>query len=328
MSERRGFQLISVIIPIYNEQDNIVLLHERLSAELSQLGREFEVVLVDDGSGDDSGRLLAGLAERDKRYKVVSLRRNFGQTAAMMAGIDFALGDIIVAMDGDLQNDPADVRRLLQKLDEGFDVVSGWRKDRQDGALQRNFPSRVANRLISWISGVHLHDYGCSLKAYRRDVIKGVKLYGEMHRFIPIYASWFGARVAEIPVAHHARLQGHSNYGLERVGKVILDLLVVKFLAKYATKPIYIFGGFGLVTLGLAAAAGLYAVYLKLFEGLSFILTPLPLLTAMALITGLMSILMGLLAELVTRTYYESQGKPVYLVKSTANIEGRPQCAD
>jgi len=320
--------LISVIIPIYNEQGSIALLYERLSAELPQLGRAFEVVLVDDGSSDGSDRLLAEVAQKDKHFKLVSLRRNFGQTAAMMAGIDFAEGDIIVPMDGDLQNDPADIRRLMDKLEEGFDVVSGWRKERQDGALRRNFPSRVANRLISWISGVHLHDYGCSLKAYRRDVIKGVKLYGEMHRFIPIYASWFGAKVTEIPVAHNARRFGQSKYGLERIAKVVLDLLVVKFLAKYATKPIYVFGGFGLITLGFSAIAALYALYLKLFEGVSFILTPLPLLAVMGLITGLMSILMGLLAELVMRTYYESQGKPVYLVKSTANIEGSPQCAE
>lgn len=320
--------MISVIIPIYNERDNVLLLYEKLSAELPQLGHAFEVVLVDDGSSDGSDRLLLEVAQKDNRFKVVSLRRNFGQTAAMMAGIDFAQGEIIVPMDGDLQNDPSDIRRLIDKLEEGFDVVSGWRKDRQDAALKRNLPSRIANKLISWISGVHLHDYGCSLKAYRRDVIKGVKLYGEMHRFIPIYASWFGAKVAEIPVTHHARAHGQSKYGLERVAKVVLDLLVVKFLAKYATKPIYVFGGFGLITIGLSASAGIFALYLKLFKEVSFILTPLPLLAIMAMITGLMSILMGLLAELVMRTYYESQGKSVYLVKSTTNIESHPQCAE
>lgn len=320
--------MISVIIPIYNEQDNIPLLYEKLSAELPQLGRDFEVVLVDDGSSDGSDQCLIEIAQKDARFKVVSLRRNFGQTAAMMAGIDFAQGEIIVPMDGDLQNDPADIRRLIDKLAQGFDVVSGWRMVRQDAALKRNLPSRIANRLISWISGVHLHDYGCSLKAYHRDVIKGVKLYGEMHRFIPIYASWFGARVTEIPVTHHSRIHGQSKYGLERVVKVILDLLVVKFLAKYATKPIYVFGGFGLATIGISTVAAMYSVYLKLADGVSFILTPLPLLAVMAFITGIMSILMGLVAELMTRTYYESQGKPVYLVKSTANIEGHSQCAE
>lgn len=314
--------MISVVIPIFNEKDNIPLLYQKLSQELPTLQRPFEVILVDDGSGDGSDECLADVAQKDKRFKVVSLRRNFGQTAAMMAGIDVARGEIIVPMDGDLQNDPADIRRLIEKLEEGFDVVSGWRKDRQDAELQRNLPSRIANRLISSISGVHLHDYGCSLKAYRRDVIKGVKLYGEMHRFIPIYASWFGAKVTEIPVTHHPRIHGKSKYGLERVAKVILDLLVVKFLAQYATKPIYVFGGFGLANIGVSACAAFYAVWLKLVEGVSFILTPLPLVTVMAFITGIMSILMGLLAELVMRTYYESQGKTVYLIKRTLNIEG------
>lgn len=315
--------MISIIIPIYNERDNIYPLYDKLSHELPLLGREFEVVLINDGSKDGSEELLAEISLKDPRFKVVNLRRNFGQTSAMMAGIDYAQGDIIVPMDGDLQNDPADVRHLIEKLDEGYDVVSGWRKDRQDAALRRNFPSRMANRLISWISGIHLHDYGCSLKAYRRSVIKGVKLYGEMHRFIPIYASWRGARVTEIPVTHHPRIHGTSKYGLERVVKVVLDLLVVKFLAKYATKPIYVFGGFGVLNIGISFLAGIYALFLKLAENVSFIQTPLPLLCVMAFITGIMSILMGLLAELVMRTYYESQNKSVYLVKSTQNLEGQ-----
>ncbi|MBL0141889.1 MAG: glycosyltransferase family 2 protein [Betaproteobacteria bacterium] len=315
--------MISVVIPIFNEADNIPLLYDKLAAELPGLGREFEVILVNDGSTDGSTERLAEVAGRDPRFKVINLRKNFGQTAAMMAGIDHARGDIIVPMDGDLQNDPADIRRLLDKLEEGYEVVSGWRKDRQDGELKRNLPSRIANRLISAISGVHLHDYGCSLKAYHKDVIKGVKLYGEMHRFIPIYASWHGARVAEIPVAHHPRMHGASKYGLERVAKVVLDLIVVKFLSKYATKPIYVFGGFGLVSILISVVAGAYAIFLKLFEGVAFILTPLPLLVVMSFITGVMSILMGLMAELVMRTYYESQGKSVYLVRDTLNLEDR-----
>lgn len=313
--------MISVVIPFFNEKNNILPLYQKISIELPLLQRPFEVIMVDDGSVDGSDELLAEVAVKDSRFKLVSLRRNFGQTAAMMAGIDAAQGDIIVPMDGDLQNDPADIRRLIEKLEEGFDVVSGWRKDRRDAELRRNLPSRIANRLISYISGVHLHDYGCSLKAYRRDVLKEVKLYGEMHRFIPIYASWHGARVTEIPVAHHPRIHGHSKYGLERVAKVLLDLLVVKFFAKYSTKPIYIFGGFGFANIAVSAIAGLYAVWLKFVDGVSFILTPLPLLTVMALITGVMSILMGLLAELVMRTYYESQGKTVYMIKRTLNIE-------
>jgi glycosyltransferase involved in cell wall biosynthesis len=320
--------LISIVIPIFNEQDNILPLFDKLTDELPNLKRDFEVILVNDGSTDGSSDLLSLVSTRDSRFKIVNLRRNFGQTAAMMAGIDFAQGNIIVPMDGDLQNDPRDVRRLIDKLDEGYEVVSGWRKDRQDSSLKRNLPSRVANKLISWISGVHLHDYGCSLKAYHRDVIKGVKLYGEMHRFIPIYASWRGARVAEIPVIHHPRIHGVSKYGLERVVKVVLDLLVVKFLAKYSTKPIYVFGGFGVTNFVISFLAGLYAVYLKVFDSTSFILTPLPLLCVMTFITGIMSILMGLLAELVMRTYYESQDKPVYLVKSTQNIEGAVVCVE
>lgn len=320
--------MISIVIPIYNERGNITLLYEKLTRELPLLEREFEIIVIDDGSTDDSVELLEMYSNSDVRFKVVILRRNFGQTAAMMAGIDFAKGEIIVPMDGDLQNDPADIRRLIEKLDEGYEVVSGWRKNRQDAELRRNLPSRLANCLISWISGVHLHDYGCSLKAYRRDVIKGVKLYGEMHRFIPIYASWQGAKVTEIAVSHYPRIHGVSKYGLERVVKVVLDLLVVKFLAKYATKPIYVFGGFGVINLALSVGAGIYAIALKLFEDVSFIQTPLPLLCVMSFITGIMSMLMGLLAELVIRTYYESQDKPVYLVKTTINLDGIRPCVE
>ena len=314
--------MLSVVIPVYNEESSLRRLYDRTTAALHQLNRPYEILFVNDGSSDGSLQVLSELATTDPCVRVVNFRRNFGQTAAMMAGIDFAQGEIIVPMDGDLQNDPADIQALIAKLDEGYDVVSGWRKDRQDAALKRNLPSWIANRLISWISGVHLHDYGCSLKAYRRDVIKGVKLYGEMHRFIPIYASWQGARVTEIPVIHHPRLHGKSKYGLERVAKVVLDLLVVKFLAKYATKPIYIFGGFGIVSIAVSFLAGVYSVWLKLFEHTAFIQTPLPLLSVMSFITGIMSILMGLLAEIVIRTYYESQDKPVYLVKDTLNVKG------
>jgi glycosyltransferase involved in cell wall biosynthesis len=253
----------------------------------------------------------------------VNFRRNFGQTAAMMAGIDFASGDIIVALDGDLQNDPADIPKLLDKLAEGYDVVSGWRVNRKDAAIKRNLTSRMANRLISTISGIHLHDYGCSLKAYRKHVVKGVKLYGEMHRFIPIYASWQGGKVAEIPVDHHPRTHGSSKYGMERVIKVLLDLMVVKFLATYANKPIYVFGGFGLFSIALSFLAGLWALYLKFFEQKSFISTPLPLLVVLAFITGIMSMLMGLIAEIIMRTYYESQGKTIYLVKDTINVSDK-----
>lgn len=315
-----GSDMLSIVIPVYNEEGNISLLYEQLVLPLEELKRPFEIIFVNDGSKDATESRIAAIAQRDNRIKVVSLRRNFGQTAAMMAGIDYATGDIIIPMDGDLQNDPNDIGRLVAKLDEGFDVVSGWRKDRKDSEW-RNLPSRIANRLISRIARVHLHDYGCSLKAYRREVIKGVRLYGEMHRFIPIYASWQGGKVTEIPVQHHPRLHGESKYGMERIVKVVLDLVVVKFMADYANKPIYVFGGFGVVNIFLSGMAGVAAVYLKYVEGVSFILTPLPLLTALTFITGVMSILMGLLAEIIMRTYHESQDKPVYLVKNTINVD-------
>jgi glycosyltransferase involved in cell wall biosynthesis len=239
----------------------------------------------------------------------------------MMAGIDFSSGDVLVPMDGDLQNDPRDIPLLLAKLEEGYDVCSGWRKDRKDHALRRDLPSRIANLLISAISGVHLHDYGCSLKAYKKEVIKGVKLYGEMHRFIPIYASWEGARVTEVPVSHHRRIHGRSNYGIERTVKVLLDLIVVKFFSKYAQKPIYVFGSFGILNLILAVCAAVASLYYKFFGSKSFIATPLPLLFVMCTVTGIMCILMGLMAEILIRTYHESQHKPVYLVLESRNFE-------
>jgi glycosyltransferase involved in cell wall biosynthesis len=314
--------MLSIVIPVYNEQDNVFPLHERLSAALQSTGEDYEVIIVNDGSSDLTEANLKSIATTDPRFKIVNFRRNFGQTAAMMAGIDFASGDIIVGLDGDLQNDPADIPKLLDKLAEGYDVVSGWRVDRKDAALKRTLPSRMANWLISKISGIHLHDYGCSLKAYKTDVVKGVKLYGEMHRFIPIYASWQGGKVTEIAVNHHPRIHGSSKYGLERIIKVLLDLMVVKFLASYANKPIYVFGGIGLLSVAFAFVAGLWALYLKLFEDMSFISTPLPLLVVLAFITGVISILMGLIAEIIMRTYYESQGKQVYLVKDTVNLPG------
>jgi dolichol-phosphate mannosyltransferase len=238
-----------------------------------------------------------------------------------MAAIDNAAGDIMISIDADLQNDPADIPTLLAKLDEGFDVVSGWRKDRKDARIRRNFVSRVANQLISRISKVHLNDYGCTLKAYRRDVIKGVRLYGEMHRFIPIYASWLGARVTEIPVNHRARRFGSSKYGLERVAKVLLDLLVVAFLDRYFVKPIYLFGGFGLFSLAMAALCVGYMAYLKYAEGVSMILTPLPILAALLVLVGVLSTLMGLVAEILVRTYFESQERTIYIVGNRINFD-------
>ena len=312
--------MISVTIPICNEAGNIPELYTRVQAALVAVGRPWELVLVNDGSTDGSEELLDEIAARDPHVKVIHFRRNFGQTAAMMAGFDFAQGDIIIPMDGDLQNDPADIPLLLAKLDEGFDVVSGWRKDRQDNALKRNLPSIMANRLISFVSGVRLHDFGCSLKAYRREVIAGVRLYGEMHRFLPIYTRWHGAKIAEVGVRHFARTSGASKYGLERVLKVLADLIVVKFLDRFQQKPMYLFGAVGLLSLGMSVFSGGYALWRKLGENEPFIKNPLLLTCIVTGMTGLMCILMGLLAEMITRTFYESQGKPVYLVRATRNL--------
>jgi glycosyltransferase involved in cell wall biosynthesis len=318
-----GQAMISVTVPICNEAGTLPELCRRIRGALEALGRPWELILINDGSTDSSEEILDELADSDVRVKVVHLRRNFGQTAAMMAGFDFAKGDIIIPLDGDLQNDPADIPVLLAKLDEGFDVVSGWRKDRQDDALQRNLPSIMANRLISLVSGVRLHDFGCSLKAYKREVIEGVRLYGEMHRFLPIYARWHGARIAEVPVRHYARASGKSKYGLERVLKVLADLITVKFLDRFQQKPMYLFGAVGLCSLLLSCVSGVYALWRKFGEGESFIKNPLLLLTVLTGMTGVMCILMGLLAEMVVRTFYESQGKSVYLVRATKNVEGR-----
>ena len=310
-------ETVSVLIPIYNEEGNLPLLYEKLDAALRKIGRAYEIIFVDDGSTDGSLDILLDLREKNPNVKIVSFSRNFGQTAALSAGIDSSKGDIIIPMDGDLQNDPEDILFLLQKIEEGNDVVSGWRKHRKDPFLTRRLPSIIANRIISWIGGVYLHDYGCTLKAYRRDILKNIRLYGEMHRFIPIYAHWIGARVAEIPVRHFPRGSGSSKYGMSRVFKVVLDLMVVKFLLSYSQKPIYVFGGMGLLMIMGAFLAGLGAVYLKYFEETSFILTPLPLLCVFLILSGFLSILMGFLAEILTRTYYESQGKPTYQIKET-----------
>ena len=315
---------ISVIVPAKNEARNLPVLIERLFPVLRDLGRAFEVVVVNDGSTDGSLEVLRLLAVSHPELRVVDLARNYGQTAAMMAGIDHAAGDVIVPIDADLQNDPADIPRLLAKLDEGYDVVSGWRKDRQDAAIRRNFVSRMANIAISRLSGVHLHDYGCSLKAYRRSVIGPVRLYGEMHRFVPIYASWYGARITEMPVNHSPRLHGKSNYGLERIGKVILDLMVVRFLDRWIGKPIHIFGGFGLLWLAVSMVSFIYMIYLKLFEHLSMIQTPMPLLVVMSFMMGVMSICIGLVAEIVVRTYFESQGKSIYHTRELINLSEPP----
>ncbi|MBC2601127.1 glycosyltransferase family 2 protein [Puniceicoccus vermicola] len=312
---------ISVVIPVFNEEGNLPDLRRKIIEALEAVGADWECILVNDGSSDGSSDLLDQFQAEDPRFRAIHFRRNYGQTAAMQAGFDSAEGDIIIPMDGDLQNDPVDIRRMLDKLNEGYDVISGWRKDRKDKKISRVFVSRIANRVISWISGVRLHDYGCSLKAYRREVLKGVRLYGEMHRFIPIYASWQGAKVAEISVSHHPRVHGKSSYGLERVFKVILDLMVVKFLHKYSHKPMYLFGGFGLVFFFFGFVSFIWMSSLKLFADIQLTGTPLPLLTVFMGSLGVMSILLGLLAELGTRTYFESQGKRTYIIRETKEGE-------
>src|SRR5262249_43616117 len=273
---------------------------------MEQLGQSFEVIYVDDGSSDRSLELLKQFAEKAPQIRVIAFRRNYGQTAAMAAGIDAARGEVLVPMDADLQNDPTDIMRLLAKLEEGYDVVSGWRKDRQDAFFTRTLPSRIANSLISKIGGVRLHDYGCSLKAYRREVLKDVHLYGEMHRFIPIYAAWAGARVTELPVRHCPRTAGKSNYGLSRTIKVIFDLVTIKFMASYLTKPIYMFGWAGLLAFAISCLSALFAFLMKYAEWpqkASFIQTPLPVLAMVMFVLGIQFFLMGLIAEMLVRTY-------------------------
>jgi len=311
---------LSIVIPVHDEEQNLLPLCEEVTDALLGLPGGYEILFVDDGSRDRSPEILAELAAKEDSIKVIRFRRNFGQTAAMMAGIEHASGEVIVALDGDGQNDPADIPHLLDRLAAGYDVVSGWRRDRRDG-WRRVWLSRIANALISRVTGVYLHDYGCSLKAYRREVIASMHLYGEMHRFIPIYASWMGARVSEVPVNHRPRTHGASHYGFDRIAKVFLDLLVVQFLGRYETRPMYVFGGFGLISWGISLAAAAGAFYRKFFDATSFIQTPLPLLSVMAFITGVLSILMGLLAELLVRTYYESQAKRPYAIKQMLNLE-------
>jgi len=310
----------SIVVPIYNEQENIAALYNAITAALDSYDRNYEVVLVDDGSVDNSFNMLKGIAERDSRFKVIRFRRNFGQTAAMSAGFDAASGEIIIPMDGDLQNDPADIPHLIEKLNEGYDVVSGWRSDRKDTFVTRKIPSMLANALISKMTGVHLHDYGCTLKAYRREVLDGVNLYGEMHRFVPALASQVGAKVTEMPVRHHPRIHGVSKYGISRTLRVVLDLITVKFLLSYSTKPIQLFGKWGVYTLLGGALSGGATVYMKLFEDLSMNRNPLLILTAFLLFMGIQFIVMGLLGELNARTYHEAQGKPIYVVRDRLNL--------
>ncbi len=313
---------LSLIIPVYNEEKNLPHLLDAISTVMAALQLRWEVIFVDDGSRDQSLAVLKELVAKDEEHvRLVVFRRNFGQTAAIVAGFDHSSGDVVVLLDADLQNDPADIPILLAKLDEGYDLVSGWRKERKDNAFTRNLPSVIANSLISMVTGVRLHDYGCTLKAYRRDALEGFRLYGEMHRFIPVFAHSVGARIAEIPVHHHPRKYGRAKYGLERTLKVVLDLFTVIFLLNYTSKPIRLFGGTGLLLMGSSAAILVFLLIRRLFFEGSVLASPFFQLGVMFFILGFQSILMGLIAELLVRTYHESQHKLTYTVRSLINIQ-------
>jgi glycosyltransferase involved in cell wall biosynthesis len=314
---------VSIVIPLFNEVENVRLLYQQIKRVIEAGDTKYEVILVDDGSTDGTYEALEELQSQDSRLRLIRLRRNFGQSAGFSAGFDYALGKVIITMDGDLQNDAEDIPRLLAKIDEGYDVVSGWRVKRQDVFLTRRLPSMAANKLISRVTGVKLHDYGCSLKAYRADVVKNVKLYGELHRFIPALASWMGIRVAEIPVNHNPRKYGQSKYGINRTIKVFLDLITVKFLLNYATRPIQIFGLVGLLSLGGGTLLAIYLTIDRLFFRHPLSNRPILLLAILLIMLGVQLITMGLLGELVVRTYHESQHKPIYMVRNTVGFNGQ-----
>jgi len=312
---------LSLIIPCFNEEESVDELVGEVFSVIDEQGYDAEVVIVDDGSSDDTWAKLYEHASEEPRLKLVRFRRNFGQTAAMVAGMDHAVGAVMIPLDADLQNDPRSIPKLMEKVREGYDVVSGWRKDRQDTFLSRRLPSQIANGIISWVSGVRLHDYGCTLKAYRREVLEPVELYGEMHRFIPIYASWSGAKVTEVVVNHRPRKYGHSKYGIMRTFKVLLDLLVVKFLGSYGTKPIYFFGGLGFLLFAGAVASGGLVLIHKFIYGIYAHRNPFLLIAIFLGLTGIQSLFLGLLAEISIRTYHESQSRPIYMVRELRNAE-------
>ncbi|MBP9043068.1 MAG: glycosyltransferase family 2 protein [Spirochaetes bacterium] len=312
---------LSVILPVFNEEESLTLQYKAVSDAVKKLKKTYEIIFVDDGSSDSSYDILKEIASSDKNVRLVRFRRNFGQTAAMAAGIDYSKGEVIVFMDSDLQNEPEDIGKLLEKIDEGYDVVSGWRANRQDKLISRKIPSKIANWLIARVTGVPLHDLGCSLKAYRGEVLRQVNLYGEMHRFIPVHASWIGARITEVPVGHHARQFGKSKYGIKRTFKVLLDLITVKFMGSYSTKPIYIFGGTGIFLLLLGFLSGAAVVAMKILLHHNMIRNPLLLMTVMLIILGVLFIQMGIIAEIMIRIYHESQKMPPYRVRETVNIK-------
>lgn len=311
---------ISIVIPLFNEEENAGEAYRQVREVMATLGRPYEIIFVDDGSRDNTLSILKGIASMDGSVRVISFRKNFGQTAAMSAGFDYSIGKIIIPMDGDLQNDPKDIPLLISMIEEGYDVVSGWRKDRKDEFITRKVPSMTANWLISKITGVYLHDYGCTMKAYRKEVVQNLNLYGEMHRFLPALASIYGVKVAEVVVRHHPRLRGKSKYGLSRILKVFLDLMTVKFLISYSTKPIRLFGPLGLGALSLSFLSGATAIFMKIFDELSLNRNPLFLLSVILLFMGIQLISLGLIAEMNVRTYHESQKKPIYVVKEEVGI--------
>lgn len=318
--------MLSIIVPVYNEEDNLNILFSAIEKSVENLKLEWELILVDDGSQDGSLQKIREIVKNNpQRVSAVVLRRNFGQTAAIAAGLDHARGEIVVLLDADMQNDPVDIPLLVQKIQEGYDVVSGWRYNRKDNFITRTLPSRMANWLIATTTGVHLHDYGCTLKAYRREVLTGFRLYGEMHRFIPVYASSVGARITEVKVNHHARKYGKAKYGLERTFKVILDLITVKFLTGFSNKPIYLFGGAGMLLIIFSLVSLITLAVRRLLYGISPFTSPLFTIAVMIAILGFQSILMGLIAELLVRTYHESQNKPVYTVREIIRAGQNPK---
>lgn len=306
---------LSVVIPVYNEKQNISYLYENLNSVLPGIGRKYEVILIDDGSMDGTFKELLSIHEQNDNYKIIRFRKNFGQTPAMSAGFDYANGEVIITLDADLQNDPKDIPALLEKIDEGYDVVSGWRINRQDKAIPRKLPSKIANWLIARLTGVKIHDYGCTLKAYRSDVVKNIELYGEMHRYIPAVASWMGISVAEVPVHHHSRKFGKSKYGISRTIRVILDIITLKYLLSYSQKPIQIFGLIGLITGLIGCIVTIYLIIMRLFFNVPLSSRPLFTLSIFMIFIGLQLITMGILGELIMRTYHEASGKPTYAIR-------------
>jgi len=317
-----GRMKLSIIVPVYNEEESLEMLYGAIEKSISGLDADWELILVDDGSKDGSLAKIREIVKANPtKASAVILRRNFGQTAAIAAGIDHSSGDVIVLLDADLQNDPADIPLMIEKINEGYDVVSGWRSNRQDNFFTRTLPSRIANRLISKVTHVKLHDYGCTLKAYRREVLTGFRLYGEMHRFIPAYANSFGAKITEVKVHHHPRKFGKAKYGLERTVKVVLDLFTVYFLTSFASKPIYLFGGAGLVLILFSMISMSYLAIRRIVYVISPFTSPLFIIAVMVAIMGFQSILMGLIAELLARTYHESQDKPIYTIREVINAD-------